>query len=278
MQVIDYLDAYSSLCDKRNTFVVSSIKRDLEHAIDGGNLPDTFDLSGNTTELRYTRVNDDYLDILLTPMRGIDFLRKLNLSYNNIGDQGATNLAHFLKDDKYLVWINLRANEIKSQGGVALAKALQINLTLTELDIGDNGIGDFAGLEFAGTLQQVNTAIHRLHIDGCDLRATSFISLFTVLQNNNTCSFLNISNNLCHSASLTQTVQNDIMIHMSKMLRLNHTISRLGLKKFGITDWAMVDTFANTIMNNSTLVILDLCRWVSYSSAYGIQQSTAKDR
>ncbi|KAJ3099006.1 Leucine-rich repeat-containing protein 34 [Phlyctochytrium planicorne] len=222
MQVIDFLDSYVQLCSFKNVPVITSLQNILQEAIDGGALPKSFELNGNREELRARRIDDDYVEILMTPMAGINFIQELSLSFNEIKDRGAKCIANFIKDDKYIRILRLNSNSIGIEGGMAIAKALNINETLQVIDLSDNPIGD-GGMEFAAMLQ------------------------------------------------------NDIMMHLSRMLKVNKSIKYLNLAKFGITDWTMTDCIASAIKVNTGLRSLDLsCNRITRDGGVSLCQALYK--
>ncbi|KAI8806072.1 hypothetical protein BJ742DRAFT_680474 [Cladochytrium replicatum] len=257
MEVIDYLDTYVALCQKKGTFIVRSIQSSLELAIEGGPVPDSFVINGNSSDLRYTRVSDDYLGIILKPMAAITFLRKLDVSFNEIGDAGASALASFLTNDRYLEVVNIASNNVGTEGGTALAKALVMNNCVYDFNISGNDIGKDAGMDF-GSMLQVNITLKYLGIANTKQSTQTLMALSTVLNNNTTLVRLDLSNNATHFASLTQSLQTDVMVHWSKTLRLNHTLEELNFSKMAVTDWDAVNTVAGAIKDNRSLHTLDL--------------------
>ncbi|KAJ3212140.1 hypothetical protein HDU67_004010 [Dinochytrium kinnereticum] len=276
MQVIDFLDSYNQLCAASHLPVIQHLQAKLQEAIDGGLLPKRFDLNGNNKELRTRRLNDDYAEILMMPLAGINFLQELDLSFNEIGDRGGRAIASFLKDDKYLRILKLNSNSIGPDGGIAIAKALNINETLQVIDISDNSIADPGGMEIAAMLQ-INTALSHIYMRGCNLAANSLIAIFTVLQNNQTIEFLDISNNESHQSRLTQSLQNDLIMHLSRMLKINRTIKTINLSKFGITDWTMADCLSAAIKANIGIRNLDLsCNRITRDGGVALCQALYK--
>lgn len=60
-----------------------------------------------------------------------NILQDLNLSYNNIGDAGATYLAEALTYNDYLKILDLSWNMIRPQGAVNLFRAVQVTSRYT---------------------------------------------------------------------------------------------------------------------------------------------------
>lgn len=206
------------------------------------------------------------------------FLKTLSLDYNEITDKGALMIAQFLKEDKTLEVLRLKSNALTGAGAGAIAKALLVNERLESLDLSGNVIGDEGGMELARMLQvrnaffleviisephdglQVNSALQKLAISGCSLRATSIIALWTVIKNNETILDFDISNNFTNSNSLSQSLANDVVMHLSGALKGNTTLKRLNLSKLSITDWSTCDYLAAALPFCVSLEFLDLSR------------------
>ena len=67
---------------------------------------------------------------------------RLNISRNNIGDCGASEIADALKVNNTLLELSIFGNNIKESGASKIADALKINSTLLKLYIGYIYIGD----------------------------------------------------------------------------------------------------------------------------------------
>ena len=83
---------------------------------------------------------------------------RLDLGWNNIGDEGAAALAGALKTNTALTTPYLWHNNIGDEGAAALAGALKTNTALTTLELWHNNIGDEGAAALAGALK-TNTAL-----------------------------------------------------------------------------------------------------------------------
>ena len=63
---------------------------------------------------------------------------KLDISYNDISDDGAVAISECLKNNNTLQELNMSHNKISDHGIINIGKALQINITLQILDISHN--------------------------------------------------------------------------------------------------------------------------------------------
>ncbi|WP_341792654.1 MULTISPECIES: ankyrin repeat domain-containing protein [unclassified Rickettsia] len=97
----------------------------------------------------------------------VDSLRNnntiLELTYRNIGDEGAKVLAEELKNNTVLTRLILYHNEIKTEGAKAIGEALKINKALKFLELRDNQIGD-EGAKAIGEALKSNSTLRYLNL------------------------------------------------------------------------------------------------------------------
>ena len=84
-------------------------------------------------------------------------LTKIDLSSNNIDDEGAKAIGEALKVNTSLTSIILDNNEIGDEGAKAIGEALKVNTSLTKMDLYCNNIGDEGGKAIEEALK-VNTS------------------------------------------------------------------------------------------------------------------------
>jgi NLR family CARD domain-containing protein 3 len=103
-------------------------------------------LSYTLQELNLSRNNigDDGLRVIALGLKEnrTSALRRLDLSWNGIKDGGARLLADMLMDNSVLTYLNLRCNFICDEGIRALAESLPFPLALDELDLVGNQMRD----------------------------------------------------------------------------------------------------------------------------------------
>jgi hypothetical protein len=109
---------------------------------------------------------------------------------------------------------------------------------------------------------QVNTAIEILNLSDCKMSASSLIAVAIAMESNMTLTHLDISNNESNTSRLSQTLTNDVIIHIARMMRTTTMLQNLNLSKMGITDWACVNLIAPAIMATKTITSLNLSWWV----------------
>ncbi|KAI8900500.1 hypothetical protein BC833DRAFT_523398 [Globomyces pollinis-pini] len=257
MAIEDYLEKYTAHCKKKKMTPLAGLVKKLTEAIDTGDLIEEFVLKGNIPELKMNRINDDAVDPIVHPLSSLGFLKVLDLSFNELGDKGATNIAKYIKNDSVLEVLILKSNKIGSNGIISISKALHYNSQICYLDLSNNTIGDEGGMAVAN-MMQVNASITNLFISGCKLPATSLIAIATVLQANNYIQQLDMSNNMLSTGTLSQTLQNDVMTHISTSIAMNYGIKVLNLSKSGISDYIMCHLLAPAMKANRNIETLDL--------------------
>lgn len=88
-------------------------------------------------------------------------VRELNLPYNQLGPDGAKELARFLRVNTSLESLEIVANGLGPEGGVAIAEAMIENASLKSLTLWGNNIGAEAGMAFAESLK-INNSLMEL--------------------------------------------------------------------------------------------------------------------
>lgn len=92
-------------------------------------------------------------------------IMKLNLMYNDLGDDGACTIATILFRNMTLKHLSLIANDIGDQGAMALADSLRVNAGLTHLYLGQNMIRNEGASALASSLK-FNGTIRKLNLNG----------------------------------------------------------------------------------------------------------------
>ena len=111
-------------------------------------------------------------DSLRTALKCCTYLQTLDLSFNDIGLNGAVALAEGLKCCTNLQTLNLSVNSIGSDGAVALAEGLKCCTNLQTLNLSGNSIGSDGavalaeGLKCCTNLQTLNLSGNSIGSDG----------------------------------------------------------------------------------------------------------------
>ena len=88
-------------------------------------------------------------------------LQELNISKNNITDEGAQRLAEAIQINKTLQELNISKNNITDEGAKRLAEAIQVNTTLQELNISKNWISKEGVMKIVEACTK-NRTLHKL--------------------------------------------------------------------------------------------------------------------
>ena len=104
----------------------------------------------------------DDADVLAHPRL---LLSSLNLSNNEIWEDGAAHLSRALGRNNYIESLNLASNAIRNGGAIAIADALRRNSALAILDLSNNFIFDNGGVALASSLA-VNDSLSTLNLIG----------------------------------------------------------------------------------------------------------------
>ncbi|KAH3761120.1 leucine-rich repeat-containing protein [Pelomyxa schiedti] len=171
----------------------------------------------------------------------------VNLSGNNISDEGVASLAKCLKVNSSLQKVKLKYNGIGPTGAQALAECLPFNRTLRSLSFSENGIAT-AGAEFIAStlsdsyLERLDASVNSIESTGCQCLLKSLLS------NSHLRSFDLSLNNIGASKGSDM---------LKQVLESNNTLTKLtlGMTALGAKGAQKV---AAALSNNCTLKKLDL--------------------
>jgi hypothetical protein len=116
----------------------------------------TLDLSGNN-------IDDDGAKMIANALIYNNSLKTLYMSSNNIANDGAKAMADALKGNHSLESLILGSNNVCDDGAKAIAGALKVNHSLKRLDLRDNKIDDNGAKDIADVLK-VNQGLKILNL------------------------------------------------------------------------------------------------------------------
>ena len=119
-------------------------------------------------------------------------LRRLDLSENRVGADGAAELFAALAANRTLATLLLRANDV--QGGVASLESLRENSALTDIDVGHNGIRGEQVELMCGALA-VNKTLRKLNLQHNTLQARGAVLIAVALTANSALATVNLRGN-----------------------------------------------------------------------------------
>eukprot|EP00026_Physarum_polycephalum_P008338 Phypoly_transcript_08420.p1 GENE.Phypoly_transcript_08420~~Phypoly_transcript_08420.p1 ORF type:complete len:381 (+),score=49.02 Phypoly_transcript_08420:167-1309(+) len=119
----------------------------------------------HTLDLCYYKLDDEGARKIAQFLHSDKFVKRLNLSWNEIWPDGARVLAHSLVNNSTLEFLDLSHNSIQTEGAEQLAWALKSNKTLKCLTLSDNNITD-EGIKSLLAALEANTTLVKLEIEG----------------------------------------------------------------------------------------------------------------
>ena len=202
----------------------------------------------------------------------------LNISRNNIGDDGVAQLATtFLNQANTTMKIlDISDNpSIAVNGAKALAGALSVNSSIEKLNISWTRIGDEGVALIANALQE-NTTMKELHVSDCGMSDMGAKSLGRALSGNSSLKKLNISCNrigdegVAHIADALHTNATMQVLDVSgcgmsdmgaksldRALSVNSSLEQLNISHTRIGDEGVAH-IANALQTNTTMKVLDV--------------------
>ncbi len=149
-------------------------------------------------------------------------LKRLDLSYNNIGDEGARLLAEALKTNTALISFNLDGNEIGPESARLLAVALEKNTALISLNLRFNNIGAEGAERLAAALEK-NTALEALDLRNNNIGAEGAEHLIKLLERSPFLQEVNLSNNSVSQQQLLE-IENLLVENIWIVPKIAHKI------------------------------------------------------
>ena len=127
-------------------------------------------------------------------------LSRLDLSKNNIGNQGVEILVNSIKKSMSLVSLNLSSNSITHKGGQLLFNSFIyqqsiVDLNLSTLEGSNRNRITSVGIENIPIFLNVNHFIEMLHLSGNSIKNEGFLYICEGLEKNQSLQYLDISNN-----------------------------------------------------------------------------------
>ncbi|XP_049421970.1 leucine-rich repeat-containing protein 34 isoform X1 [Epinephelus fuscoguttatus] len=243
-------DFYAAFCAEHEIKINPHILQVLETTTETENT--ILKLTSNNRLRRVQRLDDKDVLALSKCLRNNKSVAGLDVSYNNISDEGVGHLADLLQEESLALHsLNLMFNNIQTDGAEVLAKSLQCNSTLVSLSLSGNKIENRGAMHLASMLQ-VNTSLRELELANCDLATQSVIAFAIMLKSNKTLCSVDISRPLLFSH------QEEWAVHFSEMLAVNSSLVELHLGKMGMTDTGM-ERLTEGLRLNHSLRYLDLC-------------------
>ena len=186
------------------------------------------------TKLQEIDISENYLLTVgvrkvMKALQGINTLRKLCLSNNNITGEAADDIAAVVSFNKSLQEIDISRNDLQTEGIIKIAIALQQTYGVKKLCLSNNNITDIAGDDIAKVISH-NIHLQEFHISGNKFSSVGVIKIAKALQGVFSLKALYISDNETDS-----TAVHDIATAISHTNQLHELdISKNNFKATGI--------------------------------------------
>jgi len=207
---------------------------------------ESYDLTGCTfLNVTATRASPSALSLALT-VTGSE-IESLRLAHNDFDAAAAQALADALSDHMSLKKLHISFQNLGGEGAAAIARALRTNEVLTDLTITRCNIRN-EGAAAVSELLRGNTVIQSLDVEMNDIATSGMAALGGALQENDVLRSLSIGLNPIFPAGAAQ---------IAKALRRNSGLRTLNLRYSGIQDGGTV-ALASALQENRALRDLDL--------------------
>eukprot|EP00761_Pharyngomonas_kirbyi_P006874 gb/GECH01006883.1/.p1 GENE.gb/GECH01006883.1/~~gb/GECH01006883.1/.p1 ORF type:complete len:663 (+),score=183.84 gb/GECH01006883.1/:1-1989(+) len=169
----------------------------------------------------------------------------LDMSENNIGNEGCSHIAEALQDNSTVTHLSLAGNHIGYHGCYALASAVKSVSVLSSLSMQRNGIGDGGAISMAKAVEDHQSLSH-LDLAQCRISDEGCVSFSVSLSTNRSLISLSLESNhitegggmafcemLMHNNELTHLLMKGNQIEHSTLLRIRKILSENRERKMG---------------------------------------------
>jgi Ran GTPase-activating protein (RanGAP) involved in mRNA processing and transport len=213
--------------------------QELARVLKGNTTLETLNLSGNKLQAASVALSELLVDS--------NALRILDLSNNNLGDEGATRLGDILPKNSTLVRLNLSYNKIAFKGARKLWAGLMENTRLRALCLKGNVIGDMGTMALDSCLK-ANSTLVSLDLAENHIGESGSTRIAEALRGAKGVMELMMQGNV---------VGDDAGVSFAQTLKTNKVLSTLNLNNTKL-GWAAAVAIGQALQVNSTLVSLGL--------------------
>ena len=200
----------------------------------------SLDLTGN-------EIGDDGAAVLGECLQSNTSLKKLSLDYNGIGADGAAALGECLKYNTSLKKLYLNYSRIDDDSAAVLGECLKHNTSLTRFDLNNNEIGGDGAVALGGCLKY-NTSLTKLYLHDNNIGDDGAAGLGECLKYNTSLTSLDFSNN---------GIGDDGAAALGECLKYNTSLTTLYLYDNDIDDDGAA-ALSECLKFNTSLTELDL--------------------
>jgi len=209
------IDLYLYDCSKFNDSILIKLADSLPTTLTD------FTLMSKGSEVTVNRCN-----ACLEKIFGSPNLVRLDLSCNNIDDEGAKLIADTLKVNHTLEKLYFSSNNIGVDGAKYIADALKVNYSLKTLDLSSNNIGADGAKQIADALI-VNYSLESLNLHETTICDDGAKAIADALKVNYSLKTLDVSFN---------NIYDDGAKHIAQTFKVNHHLKELNLRENKISD------------------------------------------
>jgi len=152
----------------------------------------------NMLDLSKNEMTSGTINVLSLALETNDYIEKIDLEYNDIGDEGCEFLVRLLKSDNFfLEGLYLKKNNITKKGIIYICEGLKSNKKLRYLDISYNNIiydnDNDTTSEHIGVMLSSNESIEYLNMNNTNLETSK--ELINGIMKNKSLKFLEMKHN-----------------------------------------------------------------------------------
>ena len=201
------------------------------------------------------------LMMITKAMQIVTKIQKLDLSGNNISDDGAAIISDTLMISESLKELNLQSNDITNEGVKKIAEAIQVNKTLQKLHLNHNNISDDGAAAISDGLK-INKSLQELGLQGLHVLQNLQIGFFVLASitdegAKSISEFIQVNTTLQKLDLSCNNISDDGAAAISDSLKINVSLQELNLQLNDITDEG-IKKIAEAIQVNKTLQKLQL--------------------
>ena len=162
------------------------------------------------------------------PIFEVKALQNLDLSNNNLCDDGAVTISDGLKYNNTLLELNISQNNITNEGTKNITKAIQVNTTLRKLDISNNILSDDGATAISNCLK-CNSCLLELYISHIGITNKGTKEIADAIQINSTIQNIDISKNYISIEGLVYFMEAVINNCILQVVNITHNnVTRSG--------------------------------------------------
>ena len=175
-------------------------------------------------DISHNNITDDGVIAISEYLKNNSTLQELNISHNKISS-GMTNIFKALQMHATLQILDISRNNITDEGAIAISECLKNNNTLQKLDISYNQVSDVIIINILEFLH-INTMLQVLVVSHNNITDNGAVAISEYLKNNSTLQELDISHNQVSDNGVT---------NISKSLQINTALQMFLISRNNIS-------------------------------------------